>query len=313
MLKNRVSGALEIYVSNTSDLLLTSNIPSQLGYMRTMANIGKTKNNGVELTLNTINFQTQSGFSWETGLSAAWQKNEIVELSNGKEDEIAGATDTRLIGKPLGIYYDYKADGIWKQGDAAEMQKYIDKGAAPSQYQPGRVRVKDINNDYVIDANFDRIYIGQTRPTWTGGMTNTFSFKGVELFVQIYGRFGHWTNGASINNNGYWVTRKVDYYTEVNQNAKFQRPENSGAGGDTDSYSGALDYVKASFLNVRNVSLSYYFPKKMINKWAGMQTLRIYAQCVNPGAIYSACDFKNMDVNSSFWNRNFVVGLNVGF
>ena len=310
VLKHRISGSLEFYQSKTTDLLLASAIPAQLGYLRTVANIGKTKNHGVELTLNTVNFRTQSGFEWETNTSIAWQKNEIVELSNGKEDEIAGATDTRLIGKPLGIYYNYKENGLWKEENAAEMKKFNDNGAS---FRPGKVRVKDVNEDDKIDPNDDRMYIGKTQPTWTVGMTNTWSYQGVELMIQIYGRLDYWTNGASINNNGYWVTRKVDYYTEANTNAKFQRPENSGAGGDQDTYSIALDYCKASFLNIRYITLGYRFPKNLINGWGGMQSLRIYAQCVNPGALYSACDFKNMDVNSSFWTRNFVFGINVGF
>lgn len=311
LLKNRINGALEFYTSQTKDLLLSSAIPPQLGYLRTMANIGKTKNHGVELTLNTVNFQTKSGFTWETNTSIAFQKNEIVEMSDGKVDEIAGATDTRLIGKPLGIYYNFKANGIWKAEDAEEMNKFNANG---SSFRAGKVRVEDVDKDYRIDPNFDRMYIGKTQPTWTVGMTNTWSYKGVELMLQIYGRLDYWTNGASINNNGYWITRKVDYYTEANTNAKFQRPDNSsGSGGDQDAYSGALDYCKASFLNIRYVTLAYRFPKNMINGWGGMQTLRVYAQCVNPGALYSACDFKNMDVNSSFWTRNFVFGVNVGF
>ena len=310
VLKNRISGALEFYQSKTTDLLLASAIPSQLGYLRTMANIGKTKNHGVELTLNTVNIKTQSGFTWETNTSVAWQKNEIVELSDGKVDEIAGATDTRLIGKPLGIYYNFKENGLWKEDDAAEMKLYNDNGAS---FKAGKVRVKDADDDKKIDPNYDRMYIGNTQPKWTVGMTNTWLYQGVELMIQIYGRLDYWTNGASINNNGYWITRKVDYYTEANTNAKFQRPENSGAGGDQDSYSIALDYCKASFLNVRYITLAYRFPKNLINGWGGMQSFRVYAQCVNPGALYSACDFKNMDLNSSFWTRSFVFGVNVGF
>ena len=310
VLKNRITGTLELYQSKTTDLLLASAIPSQLGYLRTLANIGSSKNHGVELTLNTVNVKTQSGITWETNTSVAWQKNEIVELSDGKVDEIAGATDTRLIGKPLGIYYNFKGIGLWKEEDAAEMKKFNDNGAS---FRAGKVRVQDVNEDDKIDPNDDRVYIGKTQPTWTVGMTNTWSYQGVELMIQIYGRLDYWTNGASINNNGYWVTRKVDYYTEVNTNAKFQRPENSGAGGDQDAYSGALDYCKASFLNVRYITLGYRFPKNLINGWGGMQTLRIYAQCLNPGALYSACDFKNMDLNSSFWTRSFVFGVNVGF
>ena len=310
VLKNRINGSLELYKSHTTDLLLSSAIPLQTGFARTTANIGETENHGVELTLNTVNIKTASGFTWETNLNVAWQKNKIVSLSNGKDDEISAsnpATETRLIGKPLGIYYNYKVDGIWRPEDADEMAKYT------NSFEPGKQRVKDQNGDYTIDANYDRVYIGNTRPKWTGGMTNTFSYKGVELAVQMYGRFDYWTNGQAVSLSGFFLTRKVDYYTEANTNAKYQRPEYENAGGNLDAYSGANDYCKASFLNIRYISLGYRFPKNMINGWGGMQNMRVYAQIVNPGAIYSACDFKNMDVNSTFWNRSFVFGLNVGF
>ena len=320
VLRGRIGGVFEVYRSTTTDLLLSSSIPSQVGYLRTLANVGKTEGHGVEITLNTINVRTQNGFTWETSTNVAWQKDKIVELSNGKEDEIAGATDTRLIGKPLGIYYHYQANGIWRDEDTEEKAKFAatthpvtGEEKAPQVFPSGRVRVVDQNGDYVIDNNFDRTFIGQSRPKWTVGMNNTFSYKGLELLVAIYGRLGHYTNGASVNNNGFWVTRKIDYYTEVNTNAKYQRPEISSQGSDLDPYSGALDYVKASFINIRHITLGYRFPREMISNWGSMQSLRIYAQVVNPAALYSACDFKNMDVNSSFWNRNFVFGLNVGF
>ena len=109
------------------------------------------------------------------------------------------------------------------------------------------------------------------------------------------------------------MLRKVDYYTENNKDAPYQRPQLTTDGGDADTYSSALQYNKASFVNIRNISLGYSFPKKLIKNWYGLQSLKIYAQCINPGALYSSVDWKNMDLNSSTWNRNFVVGLNVGF
>jgi hypothetical protein len=315
VLKSRISGSLEYYISNTSDLLLNSNIPALTGYETTTANIGKTKNHGVELTLNTVNVKLRD-FNWTTNLSLAWQENEIVELQNGKEDDV---DNTRFIGYPIGVFYNYKALGLWKKEDAAEMEKF-NSATAPDgtpktahNFQVGQVRVQDQNGDYVIDSNHDRVIIGNTAPKWSGGMTNTFSWKGIELMVQIYGRLGYWTNGANVTMGGKYMLRKVDYYTDLNTDASYQRPQTTTDGSDADSYASTLQYSKASFVNIRNISLGYSFPKKLIKNWNGMQTLRIYAQCVNPGALYQSVDFKNMDLNSSIWNRNFVVGLNVGF
>jgi TonB-linked SusC/RagA family outer membrane protein len=317
ILKNRITGTLEFYTSRTTDLLLNSNIPSLTGYITTTANVGETKNKGAEITLNTFNLKIASGFTWETSFSVAWQKNEIVELSNGKEDEVA---NTRFIGQPIGVYYNYKAIGIWREEDKAEMEKFnsdvhpvTGEAKTPHNFQIGQTRVEDQNGDYVIDANHDRVIIGQTGPEWTGGMANTFSWKGIELMIQMYGRMGYWTDGGQVSMGGKYMLRKVDYYNENNKNAPFQRPQLTTDGSDADSYSATLQYSKASFVNIRNISLSYSLPKKLIKNWGGMQNLKVYAQIVNPGAVYQSVDWKNMDLNSSIWNRNFVFGLNVGF
>jgi TonB-linked SusC/RagA family outer membrane protein len=307
LLKSRVNGSLEVYRTLTTGLLLTSDIPNLTGYSRSLANVGKTMNNGVELSLNTMNVQAAFGLTWETNLSVAWQKNKILELQLGKVDDIA---NTRFIGKPIGVYYDYEWVGLWREEDAEEMKKFNDNGHA---FTVGRVRVKDQNGDYKIDANNDRTIIGQTNPSWTVGMNNTFSYKGIELTVQMFGRLGYWTNGGQVSLAGYFLDRKVDYYTELNKSGKYPHPEYDGAGITKDVYNGATSYSKASFINVSNLSLAYRFPKKMIEGWGSMQNLRVYAQVTNLGDLYAACDFKNMNLNSALWSRNFVFGVSVGF
>ncbi|MDR0697926.1 MAG: TonB-dependent receptor [Tannerella sp.] len=321
IIKNRISGVIDGYVSNTTDLLLTATIPSLTGYTRTTANLGATRNHGVDITLNTINMKV-GNFTWETSVNVGWQKNKIVELSSGKNDEISASdvTASRIIGQPIGVYYDYKVQGIWKEEDKAEMDifnsdKYPDgtPKAIKHDFKVGQIRPVDQNGDYMIDANNDRTIIGQTNPSWSGGITNIFSWKGIELLMQMYGRLGYWTNGANVVAGGRYMIRKVDYYTDINTNATYQRPEYTSDGSDRDQYNTILAYSKASFLNIRNISLGYVFPKKTIQKWSGMQSLRIYFQCVNPGAVYQSVKWKNMDLNSPIWTRNFVFGLNVGF
>jgi len=315
ILKNRISGSIEWYNTKTTDLLLSSTVPSLTGYVTTIANTGSTKNHGIELTFNTLNVKTRD-FTWGTDLSVSWQEDEIVELSNGKEDEIV---DARFIGYPLGVYYNYKADGLWREEDADEMAKF-NSATAPDgtpktahNFQVGQTKVVDQNGDYVIDANNDRVIIGQQRPSWVLGMNNTFNYKGIELTVMIYGRLGYWTDGGSVVEGGKYMLRKVDYYNENNKNAAYQRPQYTSDGSDYDTYSGALAYSKASFINIRTISLGYNFSRKLIKNWGGMKSLKCYVQAQNPGALYQSVDYKNMDLNSSIWNRNFVFGLNVGF
>ena len=94
-------------------------IPSLTGYTTTYANVGETKNKGIDITLNTLNVKYKD-FTWETSFNAAWQNNEIVSLSNGKSDDIS---NNWFIGQPLGVIYGYASAGLWKASDAADKAK----------------------------------------------------------------------------------------------------------------------------------------------------------------------------------------------
>ena len=191
VLNGRISGVLDFYTSRTTDLLMQMGIPSLNGYTQTYANVGETSNIGVDITLNTVNIRTRD-FEWSTSLNVAWQKDKIEELANGKEDDI---NNNWFIGKSLGVIYGYESAGIWKEEDAAEMAEFNKKGHS---FQVGMARPVDQNGDHKIDPNDDRIVVGHTRPRWTLGMTNTFSYKNFELSFMLYGRFDYMvdTGGA---------------------------------------------------------------------------------------------------------------------
>ena len=133
VLNGRISGVLDFYTSRTTDLLMAMTIPSLNGYTNTYANVGKTSNIGVDITLNTVNVKTRD-FEWSTSINAAWQKDKIDELANGKEDDI---NNNWFIGQALGVIYGYECGGLWKEEDAAEMAKFNAKGHS---FQAGMVR-----------------------------------------------------------------------------------------------------------------------------------------------------------------------------
>ena len=139
VIQGRVSGSIDAYKSNTSDLLMAMNIPTLTGFPSTYANVGKTNNRGVELTLNFIPVETQSGFSWDSNFNVAWQKDEIEELAYGKNDMVDNAW---FIGESIGVHYGYANDGIWQDTseDLAEMEKWNANGY---DFTPGNVRPKD--------------------------------------------------------------------------------------------------------------------------------------------------------------------------
>lgn len=305
VLKGRISGTLEGYISKTDDLLFLMSIPTLTGYSQTWANIGKTKNKGLDFTLNTVNLKNKN-FEWITNTTFSYVKDEVVDLANGKQDDISNGL---FIGEPIWVFYNYDNDGIWSDSeeDLAEIAEFNKNG---HNFRPGMVKPIDQNGDNKIDPNDDRVVLGNQRPLFTMGMSNTFTYKNIELAFMMFGRFKYMINTGGELQTGRANQRSIDYWTPTNQNAEYQMPIASTSGGDT--YSALLGYKKANFLKMRNISLGYVFPQKITSK-AGLSNLKIYAQVTNPFTIYSSVDFRDLDLNTSYYNRGFVFGLDISF
>lgn len=303
VLNSRISGNLDAYISHTTDLLMQKSIPTVTGYEDTFANIGETKSSGVDLTVNSVNITT-SGFEWITTLNASYQQNEIVSLANGKEDDI---NNEWFIGESQDIIYDYEAAGIWQESDAEEMARFNANGHT---FTAGNVRPVDQNGDYRIDANNDRVIIGSEIPKYILGLTNTFSYKGLELSIFMYGRFGYKYDAGGEGLVGRYQQRKINYWTPGNPNSDYQKPIYSAGFGD--QYYGSLGFENGSFLKIRNISLGYNLPS-MITEKLSVSNLRIYVQALNPGYVFNKVSFRDMDTQEHYANRGFVMGLNLQF
>ena len=306
VLNNRISGSLELYWSQTNDNIMYTNIPTLTGFPGTYTNVGKTSNKGIELTLNAIPVQTKTGFVWDTNFNIAYQKDKIDELAYGKNDMVDNAW---FIGESMAVHYGYAHDGIWQESDAAEMAKWNANGY---NFTAGNIRPKDQNGDYKMDAE-DRVILGNKRPNWTMGWNNNFSYKNFDLGINMIGRMGYMvsTGGHALTAHANQV--EVDYWTPNNTGAEFQKPilaqSTSGSGDD---FSSLLGYKDASYIKVRNISLGYNFPKKMITK-VGLSHLKLYTQVVNPFSIHQSINNYDLDVNKTYFNRSFVFGLEVSF
>ncbi|MFN8253880.1 MAG: TonB-dependent receptor [Ferruginibacter sp.] len=300
ILKNRITGSIDIYKSNTTDLLMKRKIPSVTGFTSTYDNVGETANNGIDITVTTVNLKRKN-LTWSTTLNAAWQKDHIVKLPNGND-----INNGWFLDQPNGVIYGYKALGLWQAGNKAEYDLFNANG---HKFYPGNVRVADLNGDNKIDANNDMQIIGWTRPRWVLGMTNTVNYKNFDLSVFLYGRLNFMYNFGGEGQPARGVQRKIDYYTENNTNAEFQKPIFNAGGAPGDPYYQALGYRKASFIKVRNISLGYNFSAKMLGK----NNLRAYFQVQNPGMLYSKIKFVDMDVVGPTWNRGYTLGINASF
>ncbi|WP_228852951.1 SusC/RagA family TonB-linked outer membrane protein [Aegicerativicinus sediminis] len=303
LFSSRISGQLDFYKSNTTDLLMQKNIPSVTGFLNTFANIGETKSQGIDLTLNTVNIRTDD-FEWSSAFNATYQDNEIVSLANGKEDDLVNQW---FIGESQDVIYGFESAGIWQESDAAEMALFNANGHT---FTAGNARPVDQNGDYIIDANNDRVIIGSEIPKYILGLTNNFSYKNIELSIFVYGRMGYKYNAGGEGLVGRYNQRRVDYYTAADTNSDYQKPIYSAGFGD--QYFATLGYENGSFLKIRNITLAYNFSEKLTNS-LGMSRFRVYVQALNPGFVFNKVPWIDLDVRYHASNRGFVTGLNVQF
>lgn len=305
LFKGRISGALDVYTSRTTDLLQLRNILSVNGYTTSLTNVGETSNRGIELTLNTVNLKTQD-FEWNSTLNVGTNKDRIVSLANGKVDDI---NNLWFIGQRLNVYYDYEKDRIWQNTaeDREEMQKFAANGQV---FRPGDIKVVDQNGDYKIDANNDRVIRGSSSPSWTGGITNNFNYKGFQLSAFIFSRLNFMVRTGAETLQGRYAQRLVNYWTPTNPTNDYPAPNYNSASGD--AFVNAMNYQDGSFVKIRNVTLGYFIPASLVQK-VGLSRVKVYAQLLNPGLIYSNISWLDPDTGNSNFNRGLVFGVNVGF
>lgn len=301
LLDNRVSGNVEYYQSESKDLLMQRQLPVMNGYTSIWYNVGKTENWGLEFNVNTINL-TKGDFEWSSNFNVSLNRDKIVELRGDGEDDLANKW---FIGESLRVYYDYNKVGIWQTGDD------IANSHMPSA-KPGTPIFKDVNNDGKLTGE-DREIIGSKLPDWVGGMTNTFSYKNWSLSVYI-----NTVQGLTKQNNlldpGIWLPAKNTNYLNIPYWTP-ERPSNTYvAPGYDENTLGHKYYQDASFVRIKDVSLSYNFPKESLDKW-GISNLKFYVSGKN---LHTFTDWIGYDpeASSSFGaypnSRTIVFGVNLG-
>ena len=302
-LRNRISGSIDLYDGNTYDLLMGRTIPVVNGSNYVYFNIGQTRNRGIEIMLSTINISAKN-FSWRTDVTFSRNINEIVELYNGKNDDLANRW---FIGEPISVNYGYMYDGIWgiTPEDSALFEQYYGTGV---YNRVGQIRIQDLDTtggQYVFNS-FDQQIRGTEYPDFISGMTNYITYKGFELSFFLYARVGQTINKPAPMLFGRYHDVAVEYWTPTNTDAKYPRPKS----GNTDTYMSSLGYQKGSFLKVRNISLKYNLPKTILSK-VNMSNFSIKLQLLNPFLFTEAV---NVDPDLGYNpTRSFVVGVNVGF
>lgn len=278
-LRGKIQGSIELYETNTTDLLLSDQLPGSIGFSAVTRNVGQTRNKGIELGFTTVNVNTTGGFKWTTDFTFTKNKEEIVSLYNGKVDDLGNRW---FIGQPLNSYFDYKKIGIWQLNEKEEAAKFYpgDK-ANPLGAGVGQVKVQDTNGDGVVTAA-DRVLLGSDIPNFSAGFTTRFSYKGFDLSAFLFGRFGNMiVSGFHQNNNalaGRYQQIKVDYWTPNNPTNEFPRPFSTQ---EFPQYNTTLIYFDGTFIKLRNINFGYTFPQSVAKK-LGMESLRLFSSIQQP-------------------------------
>jgi tonB-linked outer membrane protein, susC/ragA family len=271
LFKNRYSLSTELYYKRIDDMLLEVNIPSTSGFQKAWKNAGSMENKGLEVSLN-AQWLREADFKWTTDFNISFYRNKILSLDEGQYQQFYDRginskikSDVLLrVGMPVGIYYGYVADGVFHN------QNEVDNAQPGPNVTLGGLRVKDINADGVIDTN-DRVPVANVNPLHTGGIGNTFSYKGFELYA-----FLRWSYGNDVvNGNAYYLTgtKNIDNITQSVYNNVWsaQHPERNFplfGGGFWAENAFRSDLVEdGSFLRLQTLTLSYNLPKTVIDPY----------------------------------------------
>lgn len=364
VLNNRIDGSIELYTTDTKGVLYNRPLPTSFGGFNAkqpyykMSNIARIKNKGVEVTINSRNFDKRN-FKWTTTFTYAKNVEKLKEINLGNNVTVDDLIALNLfLDHPVNTYYGWKKEGIWQLGEE-------DK-AACFKAQPGEIRlnvpgmVYDPNYTYTTEStttgedgvstttttthtgayykpsednedgthNYytslnpytvstkDKQILGSKTPDWSIGLHNTFQFYNFDVSIMATMRWGWMVNGELL---GYCNTTNqpecYDYWTPTNPTNVFPSP--NWGGSMTDAQKQSLLYVDGSFIKIKNITLGYTFPKKLISN-IGLSRLRVYATITNPFIWAKSDMLDGMDpennASASFpLYKTLVFGLNVSF
>jgi TonB-linked SusC/RagA family outer membrane protein len=297
-LKQRIQFTVDYYKKVTKNLLLNAGLPPTTGYPSVYKNIGKTSNEGLELSLTSVNID-QRDFKWRTSFNITFNRSKTLALAQNQESiTSAMAWDQwyesiplyiAKLGMPLGQIYGFIWDGVYQYEDFDKLANgaYILKDNVPSngntrnKIQPGDIKYRDLNLDGEVD-DYDRTIIGRGFPVHVGGFTNNFRYKDFDLNI-----FFQWSYGNDVVNANRLIfeTGNKSY---LNQYASFQSrwtPENTNttmprAGGQVGYAYSTRIIEDGSYLRLKTVQLGYTLPENFMRN-VRIKSCRFYLATQN--------------------------------
>jgi len=341
---NRVEIIADVYYKKTKNLLLRLPLPAYVGTSGQgstsppWANIGSLENKGIELTLNTVNISKEN-FYWRSSFVFSMNRNKVLSLDTKTSiinKTIQEGSDITIItrtavGEPIGKFYGYQVIGrfekatdfYYKNSDGQVVPTALPEGLTidPNGVWIGDYIFKDINNDGVINEQ-DRTFIGNPEPASIFGMTNTFSYKGFDLSINLTGAYGNevvnyqrrWLENPRENTN---LLEKATHYAKlelIDPNGPNDFRNVQIVGGDSDMPRVAASSAAStsnfrfsdkfvedgSYIRIQNISFGYNIPQNWISR-LNIQSLKLYANLQN---VYTFTKYSGYDPEIGSLNQD---------
>lgn len=317
LFNSRIITALDLYYSRTNDLLLNVPVPVLTGFTSSLTNIGSLRNQGVEFSLTTHNIVGE--FNWTTDFNISANRNKVLKLG-ANDDPILINTNSALsitqVGNAIGSYYGYKILGVLSTDEANKAASGSTAGlgwAAPSGSEGGDPKVYDADGDGKITAD-DRVILGNYQPNFTWGLTNTFTYKGIDLSFMLTGSHG----GEIMNQNARFLGEFNGNRNLYASAANYWRSDADPGDGMTPKprtvYTGIRGQSTSywvedgSFVRIKNIRLGYTFPSTLVRS-IGLSNVRVYVNLEN---VYVFSDYRNYDPEGSTFQTGYRVGYDYG-
>lgn len=300
---SRINIDLEFYNKRTSNMLMY--VPQSYsvnGFGSRWDNVGVMVNRGAELAVNADIIRT-TDWTWNINANASYNYNEITELYNGiTEYEMAGTSTKLVVGHSYGEFYVNRYAGVNPaNGDALW---YTKEGELTTEYNEA-----------------DKVLVGKNyMAPWQGGFGTSLTWKGLSISAQF-----SWVADRWMFNNDRFFEESNGLYTVYNQSRRllYDRWKKPGDVTDIPRYgiTPQMDsrfLEDASFLRLKNVTISYNFPQKWLEKTKFLTGARIYAQGQN---LLTFTKFSGIDPESSSnvyaaqypMSKQYTFGLELAF
>jgi len=274
LLNNRIQMTFDFYNKNIKNLLLQNSLAPSQGFDATMINVASMNTRGIDIGLKLYPVKMPN-FDWQIDLNWSKYKSKVTALLPGRDS----LSPYLKVGEaPNSLIVDYVFDGIYNKGDDFKLN--------PTG-RPGDVRIKDLNNDGIINQ-YDRAIVGRTTPKAWGGIWNYFRYKRVSMTVFASYMYGHDIYNKAYMDYVYSDGRKVilkdglNYWTPENTNTNLPRPNAFGSSTRTlPQGSSSFAVQKGDFLRIRNITLAYDCSPAILSKLK-IRSLNVYAQALEP-------------------------------